>query len=122
MSGLPLHWVLYSTRVPTGLMYLDWALQVSLPGWAHSLEEGPNRYGVAWGALFREFDFCCGMSFLVSVSANVECLRCSCGESVEVQLEKIKRYFRLLRVIPMLRVEKRPLRFKNFTNRQTSQN
>ena len=49
MSGLPLHWVLYSTRVPTGPMYLDWALQVSLPGWAHSLEEGPNRYGVAWG-------------------------------------------------------------------------
>ena len=58
MSGLPLHWVLYSTRVPTGLMYLDWALQVSLPGWAHSLEGGPNRYGVAWGALFREFDLC----------------------------------------------------------------
>ena len=63
MSGLPLHWVLYSTQVPTDPMDLDWALLVSLPGWAHSLEEGPNRYGVAWGALFRKFDFCCGMSF-----------------------------------------------------------
>ena len=56
MSGLPLHWVLYSTRVPTGLMYLDWALQVSLPGWAHSLEGGPNRLGVACGHSFRKFD------------------------------------------------------------------
>ena len=49
MSGLPLHWVLYSTQVPTDPMDLDWALQVSLPGWAHSLEEGPNRLGVACG-------------------------------------------------------------------------
>ena len=43
MSGLPLHWVLYSTHVPTDPMDLDRALPVSLPGWAHSLEEGPNR-------------------------------------------------------------------------------
>ena len=62
MSGLPLHWVLYSTRVPTDPMDLDGALQVSLPGWAHSLEEGPNRLGVAWGALLRKFDVSRGMS------------------------------------------------------------
>ena len=47
----PHHWVLYSTRVLTGPMNLDRALQVSLPGWAHSLEEGPNRLGVACGHL-----------------------------------------------------------------------
>ena len=62
MSGLPLHWVLNSTHVPTGPTNLDWALQVSLPGWAHSLEEGPNRLGVAWGALFREFGVGLGTS------------------------------------------------------------
>ena len=59
MSGLPLHWVLYSTHVPTGPMNLNRALQVSLPGWAHSLEEGPNRLGVAWG-------HCLGNSMLVA--------------------------------------------------------
>ena len=55
----PHHWVLYSTRVLTGLMDLLRALQVSLPGWAHSHEGGPNRHGVAWGARDGEFDACC---------------------------------------------------------------
>ena len=87
MSGLPLHWVLYSTHVPTGPMNLNRALQVSLPGWAHSLEEGPNRHGVAWGARGREFDACCRHELFGSVSAYVECLR-SREESVEVQLKK----------------------------------
>ena len=83
----PHHWVLYSTRVLTGPMNLYWALQVSLPGWAHSLEGGPNRHGVAWGARGREFDACCGHEQLVSVSAYVECLGFR-EESVVVQLKK----------------------------------
>ena len=63
MSGLPLHWVLYSTQVPTDPMDLDWALLVSLPGWAHSLEEGPNRLGVACSHFSRKFGVDRGTSF-----------------------------------------------------------
>ena len=66
MSGLPLHWVLYSTHVPTGPTNLDRALQVSPPGWAHSLEEGPNRLGVACGHFSRKFGVGLGTSALES--------------------------------------------------------
>ena len=75
MSGLPLHWVLYSTHVPTGPTNLDRALQVSPPGWAHSLEGGPNRLGVACGHFSRKFD----VGLDISVSANVECVRYTVG-------------------------------------------
>ena len=86
MSGLPLHWVLYSTHVPTGPTNLIWALHVSLPGWAHSLEGGPNRLGVACGHFSREFDV-----GRLGTSCLGKCRVCEicCGDLVEVQLEKI---------------------------------
>ena len=88
MSGLPLHWVLYSTHVPTGPTNLNWALHVSPPGWAHSLEGGPNRLGVACWHFSKEFDVCLGTSY----SCLDKCRVCEiyCGDWAEMQLEKIE--------------------------------
>ena len=97
MSGLPLHWVLYSTHVPTGPTNLIWALHVSLPGWAHSLEGGPNRLGVACGHFSREFDV-----GRLGTSCLGKCRVCEicCGDLVEVQLEKTSNAKAVLGCIP----------------------